>query len=546
MKIEIQNYRRVRRFKTELAPGRIALVAGRNESGKTSVAQAIRAALTQTPIVVPGVRVKDAVKLVLDGEKAATVQIGDGTQDGTVTIGWPACKVYNGDGNVPRVSGFSAGLVAIPTLAKDELIKALITYIKALPSDDVTKKEIMDLGYDEVQADKVVARINEAGWDTIWGNAKDNGTKLRGAWEQITGETFGDKKADGWVPNGPCEDVPDEAISLAEENVRREIGVSAVSFDEVKRLQSLVDEAEGIDPEGLSEMLVKTATEIQGYLDERAAIGEVGEGCACPACGVRLISKPKHSEPGSFMLLRAQDSLSPPQLKNARMAAAVLDGKIENAKTRVANLKESIAETEKKIESARTAQIRLSEIGDGMSLSGIEAAESALSDLRLKKSNWVKKTDAAAKFDLWRRNQSLVAKLAPDGIRRTALTKALSSFNGTLDALCQTAGWPTVFLDADYIVNQENRPYPLISEGAKFRANVILQAAFASCEGAPAIVIDGADILDAKSRNGLFALLSSLPLASVVTMTYGKKEKVPDIAAAGLGTVHYLVDGEET
>jgi len=84
MHVSIRNYCAIERADLDLE--RIALVAARNEQGKTCVAEAVQAVLSGVPITRPGVTKKDAAILVKDGANSCTIMAADGDQTAIVEL----------------------------------------------------------------------------------------------------------------------------------------------------------------------------------------------------------------------------------------------------------------------------------------------------------------------------------------------------------------------------------------------------------------------------------------------------------------------------
>ena len=57
------------------------------------------------------------------------------------------------------------------------------------------------------------------------------------------------------------------------------------------------------------------------------------------------------------------------------------------------------------------------------------------------------------------------------------------------------------------------------------------------------VVIDAADVLDAPTRSGLFAMLRNSAKPAVVCVTQARREQVPDISRQGLGASYWLENG---
>ena len=64
-------------------------------------------------------------------------------------------------------------------------------------------------------------------------------------------------------------------------------------------------------------------------------------------------------------------------------------------------------------------------------------------------------------------------------------------------------------------------------------------------DGADAMIIDRADILDRQGRNGMMKMLIGLGIPCLVCMTIldPKKDPPPDLAARGKGITYWVEDG---
>ena len=140
-------------------------------------------------------------------------------------------------------------------------------------------------------------------------------------------------------------------------------------------------------------------------------------------------------------------------------------------------------------------------------------------------------------------NQRIIDLLSSEGVRRTALVKALTSFNAELAAVSDACGWAKVEITPDLDVEFGGRVYFLLSESEQFRARTTLQLAIARKDRSAAVVIDGADVLDAKGRGGLFGALKSLGVTAVVGMMANKPEALPSMRNADVGETYWIEKG---
>ncbi|RMD61382.1 MAG: hypothetical protein D6826_10040, partial [Alphaproteobacteria bacterium] len=143
-------------------------------------------------------------------------------------------------------------------------------------------------------------------------------------------------------------------------------------------------------------------------------------------------------------------------------------------------------------------------------------------------------------------NQHVIDVLAPGGLRARKLAEAVRRFNAeALAPLCEAAGWRAVTLDNGLEPTYGGRPYALLSASEQYRVRATLQVAMARLDGSEAVILDAADILDRRGRNGLFKMLIAAGLPALIGMTITDPEKTPppDLAASGRGMTYWIENG---
>lgn len=190
-------------------------------------------------------------------------------------------------------------------------------------------------------------------------------------------------------------------------------------------------------------------------------------------------------------------------------------------------------------EAGRAAGAQLAELQgiQGSTPEQIEAAQHALHDaeiaLGLRQS-----IDRAGKLAAQiARSTQIIAALSPSGVRQEVMSRALEDFNAKLAVISRVAHWNTVKISDNMRVLYGNREYGWqLSESEKFRVRVALQFVMAEIDGSPLVVIDAADILDRKGRNGLVALVKQAGCPVVMTMTMNQQADVPNMSALGVSS----------
>lgn len=548
--ISVRDYRGVSHADVDLAP--IALVAGVNEQGKTSLAQATRAALAGVAIPVSGINKKDAALLVREGaqEGQAKASIGEGS----TFVRWPKCSVVTaGDAGETWSSHFAVGLKHVFDLDAKERSNVLAGYIQSMPLVTDLAKALRDIGYSDKAIDFTWQAVTGPdGWDGAYKKARDQCTKLKGQWEQITGEKYGSKKAEGFQPKdyveGNDREELESALSLAKHAVKKAVGAAAVSVAEWEKLKAL---SEKPLVKYYPEQVEKLRDELKAAEAERLALPAEGKGanaiCKCPSCAVELVVEHVWQGP-TVLKINTEEQAELAVRKDIQKQRAALDGKIANLKGQISARTAEIARWDLENKAVQDAIERINEIGEKPNDNSqqVIAAEQAESKCLAA----IKAFDDKAQTDKIHadiiKNDRLSAVLAPDGLRQRKLATKLDEFNTTLDQYCHAAKWSTVRLDQDLMPHYGNRPLWAASASGVWRARVIVQVAMAVMDGSAAVVIDEADILDAKGRNGLMMLLKNANLKALVCLTINKQDLVPDLSKAGLGNSYWLAAGETT
>ncbi|MEQ9131141.1 MAG: hypothetical protein RJQ08_13455 [Salinisphaeraceae bacterium] len=546
--LSIRDFRGVARADIDLAP--LALIAGQNEHGKTSLAQAARAALAGQPIPVPGVLKKQAGLLVREGADGGYVKISDGGDPRIIE--WPKAAI-TGNEDAPQASGYAVGLTHLLDLDDKARATALADYVDTAPNEGDLIAAMFDAGYSDKAALQVWKAIDKDGWDTTHGKAREHSTKLKGQWEGATGEKYGAKKAAGWTPaNLPEETDRDKlaaAVDKARAAVKAAVGKVAVSDDEIARLKA---RAEADLPDGDS--LQKLEDKLQAQRDDaRQKLAELpeplGDGPAtadCPACGATLSAT---TENGLALHVHDEkaDKAAAKKAEKADAERAKLKELVQELTQEIGNLQGQIRDADQARKAAEDARKRLAEIDGadkGQGGDAVAEAESAEAEALAALTAFDAKALADKLHADITKNDKLAAVLAPDGLRRRKLADGLESLNAKLAAASRAASWPIVRLDDNLKAHYGTRPLWAASASGQWRARVVLQTVMAMIDQSAAVVIDEADILDFHGRNGLIELLRFADMPALVCMTVNKPALVPDLAANRIGQSYWIEKGE--
>jgi hypothetical protein len=545
----VRDFRGIERVDLDVAP--IALVGGRNGSGKTSLAQAIGAVLCGDALPVDGVNKSSAGVMVRAGRDAAAATVQ--SESGTARIDWPGCTRRT-EKEPPEASAFAAGLRSVVDRDVDR-VAVLSAYLHSAPTRDDLAAELVDhpgLAGPEV-LDAVWDLIQvRGGWDGAQQARRDKGAELKGRWRQITGQNYGSRIASMFRPDLDDErrSTPDlvAEVETARQAFEAAVASSAVSGENRKRLEDVAATADACAATLQTAEAAADAADqaLQAALDARGAclpaVAGGGE-LPCPHCG-GLIMVVRRNLVETVLEAASTDRVDDAELKKRRLAIAGADGDVSRCRGELGTAQRHRADADHALQAALDARRALETMPaaqGGADLEGaraaLGAAERRLNEVRTKR----QADDIAGRIT---DNEVLLSILAPDGLRARKLARILDTFNaGPLAALTTSAGWGAVTIDPDLEIAYRGRHYALCSASEQFRVRVILQVAMAQLDRSAMVIIDGADILDGPARQQLFGLLVDASMPAIVTMTMPAKDRVPELDEVGLGRSYWLDGG---
>jgi len=532
MKIEIKNYRGIESAGLELSP--IALIAGVNGSGKSSIAQGVAAALTQNPAPIVGITKTAAGQLLRDGSKRGSCTVGDA--NGHVTVNWPGASVSH-NGVIPVASAVACGLISIADMKPKDASVAMMAIIKADPTREQYDTALSVLS--DGMREQVWQAITADGWDDAHKRAKERGIKIKGAWEALTGEKYGSQKALTWRHRNH---IDDEAgyLEAAQSDLESAIANQATDQSRVDFLNRQVADhatASGLLPELQSDLAAKQ----DAYNNARTAAAalprpeQAEQTVNCPHCA------------GHLVVISKTDVRAPTAgLSDKENAARTLA--IQTATADLQQLQKSLDLAVQDLQLAQNA-IRTGN-NAAATLKSMPAGTSTAADIADARQRVAEITDriaaaqATGKAATYHKqiadNDTVLAVLAPEGLRKTVLSEKMGELNKSLAGMAAAAKWPVVALDDDLNATLGGRAYILLSESEKYRVRVVLQLVLSGMDGSEVAVIDAADILDKGGRNGLFAAIKHSKLKALVCMTINTQTDVPNLAPSGIGRSYWL------
>lgn len=584
MEASIRNIRRVRSADLAITAG-ITLVAGENDNGKSSTLGAIAAAITGASLL-PDVLKKDAAQLVHDGAEQGSVQISTG--EGHVRLALPAAEIGS-TGKPPHASVFAAGIDSLVDIDQTKRASTLIDYLKATPSRDQIFQALRDIGLDEhprarqmrdegekysviaetlrcsvpaIPMDEfglVLTEITQGGWDEAHGRRVEANRRARGGWEQITKAKYGAVKAASWLPTGwlPALDkvtIEQAETHLDEARTRHAGALKAVGASDADRAAKEADASLYAARVKLHDAAVEAATKAEtSVVAAQAALSALpvpatDDALSCPHCQGRVrVGSNMHGQ----ILEKADTALPQSEIKKRRDDRAAAAGDLSRLQTEAGTASRALEQVKSNLRSSVAARDWLTAHpeGDGGAAVDIDGPAEDLKKAEIAVAMLRQKAEAAGKHQEIQRNEALIAVLDPKGLRRQALDEHIGAFNRLkLAPIAEAANWKPVEITIGDTIDFSygGRPYKHLGQSAQYRVRVSLQVAMAQIDGSDLLIVDGADVLTPKAkdgRGGLFALLLAQAVPALVGMTLWPHDPLPDLARAGYGRTYLVVDG---
>jgi len=544
MNIEIKNFRGISR--AAFALSRVVLIGGNNASGKSSIAEGTAAALTGNALPVRGVKKSEAGCMVHAGTAGGSVTLE--TDNGKTEIAWPKAQVKT-TGEPPMATEYAAGLSCVLALDTKTRAQELSQYLQAEPTREDFDKALKPLKLQAKHLDGLWETITVQGWDGAAKQAKEKGAMLKGGWEQITGDRYGSKKADNYIPDGWGPDLEGLSAESLEADLADARGVlegciASEAVDDA-RCEDLERQVAGIV--GLKEQIGILEEELKQEADSHAAMyGEaeklprpIPEPVSCPHCGGALTvlnaGKVKEAEPVNVA-----------ENKKRQDAIEAARGDLNDAADLVTSIEGKLNDSKAELKAAEKAAKELDEINNRPEAVGdIDAARTAVQQAETRLRVWKQKTQADSKHAAILKNAEILTHLEPGGIRRQKLAEALGAVNAKLAELSKVSGFGLAEIDGEMDASLNGTPYGLLCKSERWRVRVLLQMWMAGEDNSAAVIIDGADIIvDRPLRNGLFKLIKHAGLPALVTMALPDRDQLPDLKAAKRGASFWIENSE--
>ncbi|MCG9064686.1 AAA family ATPase [Laribacter hongkongensis] len=552
-RIEVQNFQGLHSARLALTTP-VTLIAGRNGAGKSSLLEAVRMAMSGDPVRVA--KKKDCGQLVTDGHKAGMVRIefADGR---FATVALPDGKVNRHGQIVEDPDKARAALpyvLDVPLFAQagqDARRELLFALTGCSASAEEVQQRLISRGADPARVMAVLPLLR-CDFDTAEKAARTRATEAKGAWRAVTGETYGEKKAELWAPSSvPLVeetgllaieqelDVVDGEIAAAqqclgamqaERKARQDaIGQRATLEERAGRIERIrvklaADETEladwaariaGATAESgphRNGTIHDLARALNGLIDEAQPLG-IDRPAYQEALNAMDAYEREYGPPGSATGDAAAARLPEYRQSHDLMARAVANDRrdlaaAEAAAAQLAAL-DGWAGPEITDEDLDCQQARVTELTGRRRQLADELA--SLRNSQRTAAEAGRKTADAARHHADVQGWLLIADApAPGGIQAELLSRALEPVNRLLKSRSDIAGWPVVQVGTGMEITAGGRAHALLSESERWRTDVLLAIVIAELSGLRILLVDRFDVLDLGGRSELITLLDEL------------------------------------
>lgn len=530
-RIAVSNFIGVRCADIQLSKP-IGLVCGHNGAGKSSLQEAVRMALTGESVRV-GLK-KDFAALVSDGQESGFVEVH--TDDASYSVVLPAGK------------GMHADMPALPYVLDAQRFARLDpnerrAFLFGLTGIGVNSKDVAERmaarGCDDNKA-SAIAPFLRAGFDATQKEAQAKARECKAQWKTVTGgEAYGSVKAASWAAAKPEVDTAgldqaradlaavDAEIETKTKHLGELQGRAKQRAEQQAKLNGLRQQA------GMYARFADKLARDEASLKDMEAKVEATRAKAgmkpeqntaphpCPHCGGLLLIHEGQLEAWEEETLPRYDAEAAAALPEYERALTLMKSAVANSKRDLAAA-DTAARTLKELE-GEAGETE----GDDTDIPAIEqriaaikhhrgnhqAAIRLIEEAERRTAEADEKTARAAALHLdvqaW---EAIADALAPDGIPGEMLAEALGPINDRLEQSSQDTEWLHVHVESNMSVwaaypGLPPRPYALLSESEKWRADAMIAEAIGHLSRVRLLVLDRFDVLDLRGREDLLAWL---------------------------------------
>ncbi|WP_298016815.1 AAA family ATPase [uncultured Castellaniella sp.] len=562
-------------------PTPVTAFCGANHAGKSSVREAIRAALLGMPERV--LKKKDLGMLVHDDAKGGSVVLD--INGGQATFTAPAGKqelvhdLKMADWERQRLAlPYCLEPAAFAQTSADDRRQLLFTLTGATSNKDDIVAAMRERGLTDAVIESVTPMLR-AGFQAAAKFAEERCRDAKASWKATTGETYGHVKAEGWAaPAGaPVDEAAISKLQAKADDLRHRIANGRTELGAAEqKLKAWLGTQENREADekafarlaAAQDKLARDEAELQQWaeqvqqLEQRAGTGPRIGLVHDLARAVKFLTDNyggnlyEHAEalPAYEAQYGAVDAQADPEaaakLPEARKARDLMQRSVDNDRRDIEAARAAGARLQQNVE--RGSQADVDRIRDFLLAAETELAQVS-ADLRNQQAaqqaagqaQGRTKAAAAAHRDAqdW---QAAVDALSSDGIPADILLKGLGPVNRILAGLQRTLNFPRVeIVNSDIDVYVGGRPYVLLSASERWRADAQIALALADLSDLKLVALDEFGILDLASRADCIAGLDALAEAGRIdtALVFGTFKKLPNFGSFPCVTGHWVEGG---
>jgi energy-coupling factor transporter ATP-binding protein EcfA2 len=524
------------------------LICGQNGAGKSSVRDAIAFALTADLGRVS--LKKDARQLIFDGASSASITLQTSLGEIGVAISSNGRIADSMRGvELPAALPYVLDGQRFAQLDAKERRAFLFGLMGLSAGADEVRKRLTARGCDAKRIKAVIPMLR-AGFDAAQSEAAGKARDAKASWREITGETYGEKKAEGWKPalTVDVDEMQLQAAKSALDATNAELAAANQRLGALQERMRRYQQAQ-VAADGLRKRAAIKPRILEKLKRDRAKLAEwqAKVGQARAAAGVALrnglihdlaravhflsghYAGPLHEHEGVLARYEAEyGPVAQPEQHDLEMAAKLpqYEEVLELWKIAVANDERALADAE----AAERALAKSGHADPAPDAAEMDAAERHRAQLEVEQVANQSTLDRlkAQRAAAWHADaksvragelhQAVLAwtaiadALGPDGILGEMLAEALGPLNKRLAQSAQVAEWQRVEIAPDMTIRTgpNKRPYALLSESEKWRCDAMIAEAIAHLSGLRLLVLDRFDVLDLQGRSDLVAWLDQL------------------------------------
>lgn len=558
-KIMADNFLRLNLFEANLSDATLHLFAGNNSAGKSSVQEAVRFGLTGETVRVS--KKGDYKLMIRDGAKAGSVSIDvDGFR---FSRNIKDAKPIDGE-DFPRLPEYLPYLLDAQRFshtnnAMRRTFLLELTGTSAEP-DDIARR-MKAKGVHENCIEKVKPLLR-AGIDAGHKEAVDRATEARAQWCGLTGQSrYGSQIAADWKAHRPRDFDANELLDGEQGMADLQDAIDGINIRKGGLVSKKADAIETMEAQGKAvkfdekgrEKLLKEQKKLRAQLEkmenenklDNESLANARERVPVPCCecgallrvsfhGAQVDVTPfvgmaddDQSKLQARIINRGCD-ISDLKKKLTRLAADIVVMNRAEAISLGGSEKvtqESIDEMQEKIDAFN---LKISELTERRT-----ALDSTLINLRsaAEKLGNATQTEERAQ-SLHRAVQAwskCVESLAPDGIPAEILSDTLKPVNDRLRNTANLTGWPQTTISPTMDIEADGRPYQLLGESARWRADAAIADAISHLSEIGILILDRIDVLDIPSRGSLIKWMESILDEYDTILLFGTLKTLPSL-----------------